>query len=773
MANTMKLVIVESPTKARKLKSYLGDDFIVEASVGHIRDLPKSGLNIDLDNNFEPTYQLVPGKKKVLTTLRQAAAKAKQIVLATDPDREGEAIAWHVQSLLQDDKKLAKKPYKRAVFHEVTKQAVLKAIDDPGQISMDLVDAQQARRVVDRLVGYQVSPVLWKKIRRGLSAGRVQSVAVRLIVEREREIEAFVPDEYWELEVVLDTDKTSATKTKNDLFVDGSLQTEKLPSSAYLAQVVEVDGQKYQPTKSSQVEPVVAALKQAKYRVQDVERKKRQRWSPPPFTTSTLQQKAATTFGFSGKQTMRLAQQLYEEGLITYHRTDSVSLSTTAIEMARGYVKQQFGDKYVPAKPRRFSSKAKNAQEAHEAIRVTNLELESNQLASISGKFSARHSKLYDLIKRRFLASQMEQAVYDQTTVKTEFINQASTKQASTSQASAKQTSTRQASTKQTSAKQAKLIQKGLLRSTGSVLRFDGWLKLFPAKQDELLPDLSVDQEVDLLALNPQQKFTQPSPRYNDASLVKTLEEKGIGRPSTYASIISVIEDRGYVEKKDKRFYATAVGTTVTDFLMEYFTTFMDYEFTAEMEEDLDRIARGEKNWRKVVGVFYGPFSKTVTKVLEKAERKQIPVEQTGEPCPDCGKLENGKIEGGEIVIRTGRYGRFRSCSRFPDCKFSENHTQTVPDVKCPLCQKAEVVVKNTRWGKSFFGCGNYPTCDWASWKQPKPGETMTQQEWEEQQAQREARKKKRATKYSKKKGSKTTSSKTTKKSTKPASAKE
>lgn len=723
----MNLVIVESPTKAKKLRSYLGSGYQIEASVGHIRDLPKSGLGIDVENNFEPTYEVSPGKQKVITSLKKLAKNADKIYLATDPDREGEAIAWHVKSILESAKDSDKKEFLRATFHEITKNAVVSSLESPTKIRMDLVDAQQARRVVDRLVGYKVSPVLWKKIRRGLSAGRVQSVAVRLIVEREREIEAFVAEEYWEVDVALSADPSDkATK----IFVDGKY--EALAPQIFIARVTKLNQKKYEPKAESDVVELQKILPTAEFTVTNVEKKQRKRSSLPPFTTSTLQQRSATSLGFSGKQTMQLAQQLYEEGLITYHRTDSLNLSQTAIQMARAYVSKTFGEKYLPEKPRYFANKSKNAQEAHEAIRVTEASVLPDQIMSKSGRFSNQHVRLYDLIWRRFLASQMESAVYDQTTVVTEF-----------------------------KPAQKSTISSGEARTAGSIISFDGWMKLFPSGEDTIIPDLQENQKVAYQDHNAQQKFTQPPPRYNDASLIKILEQKGIGRPSTYASIISVIEDRGYVEKTDKKFYATAVGMTVTDFLMEHIGSFMDYEFTAEMEEDLDRIARGEKKWRGVVAEFFDPFAKKIAKVEANAERKQIPIEETGDPCPVCGETDQGRV-----VIRVGKFGKFKSCNRYPDCKYSENLVQVVEGVVCPLCQQGEVAVKQTRWGKSFFGCRRYPDCDWASWKKPEPGEKVTKEEWAVMQAQREERKKKRMEKFAKSKAgakSKTAKSKTTK----------
>lgn len=698
----MQLVIVESPTKARKLKQYLGKDYTIEASVGHIRDLPKSEMAIDIEQDFTPKYVISPDKKKVSAHLRKLAVDADRVILATDPDREGEAIAWHLQEILAGKAK----DFQRATFHEITKEAIQEAIDQPTQLNMALVDAQQARRVVDRLVGYEVSPVLWRKVRRGLSAGRVQSVALRLIVEREREIEAFVPDEYWEVDVALATEL--ASKKAKSIFVDGKVRDE-LPENMLVARVTTLNGSKYTPKQSSDVEPVTAWLPTATYVVAAVDKKERSVVSLPPFTTSTLQQAAANRLGFTSKQTMTLAQQLYEEGLITYHRTDSVNLSSQSVQQARAFIEKAYGKTYVPEKPRYFANRSKNAQEAHEAIRVT--EVGRASVNGVSGRFSDRHQKLYDLIRRRFLASQMAAAVFDQASI----------------------------TVAATAVSQTDVAE---LRAAGSVLKFDGWKKLFPVQEDVVLPAVAVDQPLNFQELNAAQKFTQPPARYNDASLVKELEKRGIGRPSTYASIIGVIIDRGYVERVTKRFVPTSIGMAVCDFLLINFRTFMEYEFTAEMEEDLDRISRGEKEWVGVVRAFYSPFHATVEKALAEAERVQLPVERTGEPCPDCGATEQG-----EIVIRTGKYGKFKSCSRFPECKFTKNIVETVPDAVCPLCQTGQIAVKKSRWGKPFYGCTEYPKCNWASWSKPEPGLVVTQEEWAEQQAKRAEWKAARASK--------------------------
>lgn len=688
----MDLVIVESPTKARKLKDYLGKDYLIEASVGHVRDLPKKTLGIDLEHQYQPVYEVSADKKKVVATLRKLAKSADKIYLATDPDREGEAIAWHVKFLLQDKKNEDR--FYRSTFHEITKDAVSAAIKNPGKLNLDLVDAQQARRVLDRLVGYQVSPVLWKKIRRGLSAGRVQSVALRLIVEREKEIAAFKPEEFWELSVALS--KANLVKAQQIFDQDGKAKAD-LDKNIFIAFLDKLNEQKIEVKNGETAAKISQELKEASYSVFKVEKTERNRQSLPPFTTSLLQQAAATSFGYSAKQTMSLAQRLYEEGLITYHRTDSFNLAASALDKAREYIVNNFGKQYLPEKARVFAKKSKNAQEAHEAIRVTDLSITKSDLPSKVPSLTEQHIKLYDLIWRRFLASQMTAAVYDQTTILVLAKNEQN---------------------------------EYLLRSSGSVVRFDGWRRLFDLAADQELPNLNDKDELSYLDLASLQKFTQAPPRYNDASLVKELEKRGIGRPSTYASIISVIVDRAYVERNQKKFFATPIGITVCDFLTEHFSNFMDYDFTASMEEDLDSIALGEKNWVSVVDLFYQPLSKKIAAVSQEAERVQVPVEKTGEKCPECGE--------GEVVIRTGRFGKFMSCSRFPDCKYTKNIIETLPNQHCPLCGEGEVVVKNTRWGKPFYGCSLYPKCDFASWKKPEPDYKLTQEEWAEIKKKRE-----------------------------------
>lgn len=717
----MKLVIVESPTKARKLNGFLGGDFRVESSVGHIVDLPKSGLNVDLEHGFTPKYEIMPDKKKVVANLQALAKKADLIYLASDPDREGEAIAWHLQNVLNGNLAAKGQPTKkndlddkfvRATFHEITKEAVLEAIAHPNEVKIDLVNAQQARRILDRIVGYQVSPILWKKVRRGLSAGRVQSVALRLIVEREKEIIAFIPEEFWEVSVVLDQEQKNQPWTATTEKLKELLAKNDLPAGLILANLIKANGKKYEPKQENEVVPVVADLKTADYEIEKIEKKERKTSSYPPFTTSTLQQAAANRLGMTSKQTMTIAQQLYEEGLITYHRTDSFNLAPKAITMARDYIEQNFGREYLPVKGRIFAKKSKNAQEAHEAIRVTDVKIREIAPGSMA-KFSTGHAKLYDLIWRRFVASQMSEALFDQTMILIK-------------------------------ATKGEHIYE--LKTTGSTKKFAGWTKLFPSSEDRILPTLAEKEKLYFSQELAEQKFTQPPARYNDASIVKKLEELGIGRPSTYASIISVIIDRGYVERQQKKFFATPIGITVSDFLWQNLSQFIEYDFTAQMEEELDEIARGEKEWTRVLSDFYGPFAKKIAQVTETAERAKVPVEETGEACPLCGATEGGKI-----VIRTGKFGKFKSCSRFPECKYTQNMQEIVEGVKCPLCQKGDVVLKPSRWGKNFYGCSDYPECKWASWSKPEPGQTITMAEWEKMQAEREEKKRLREEKYGKK----------------------
>lgn len=649
----MDLIIVESPTKAKTLSRFLGKDYEVEATKGHIKDLPKSPISVDIEDNFKPEYRVVPGQQKTINALKRAAKKATHIYLATDPDREGEAISAHAEEIITDKIK-EKGKLKRIVFHEITKEAVEEAIAHPRSVDNDLVDAQVARRVLDRLVGYKLSPLLWKKVRRGLSAGRVQSVAVRLIVEREREIKAFKPVEYWEIGAQVSKDK----------------------GKAFVAGLTKIDGKKAEIGNKKEADIVISDLKKANYKVENVVRREVKKAPYPPFTTSTMTQAAANLFGWSAKRTMSVAQKLYEEGLITYHRTDSVNLSSQALDRARGYINDNFGREYLPDNARIYKTKAKSAQEAHEAIRPTD---PTTLYEPKKAKYSGDNKKLYELIWKRFIACQMKESVYDQTTIDVS-------------------------------------ADKYLLRASGQIMKFDGWRRVMPlgktAENGEMeLPQLTKNDPLDLKKVLSEQKFTQPPARYNEASIIKTLEKLGIGRPSTYAPIISTIQSRAYVEKKEGRFFATPVGMAVTEFLMKNFPDTLDYAFTAKMEGDLDRVAEGKVKWQKEIGEFWKPFDKKLKEVEEKSERVKIETEKLGKRCPECKE--------GELVIRVGRFGKFISCSRFPECKYTAAFMEKV-NMKCPKCGKGEVVVKKTGKGRQFFGCSKYPDCDFASWKNPK-----------------------------------------------------
>lgn len=655
----MNLIIVESPTKARTLSRFLGKGYAVEATMGHIKDLPKSKLSVDVENNFEPEYLAVERQAKTIKTLVASAKKAKTVYLATDPDREGEAISAHVEEILSENK--LGKEIKRIVFHEITKSAVEEAINHPRQVDKHLVDAQVARRVLDRLVGYKLSPLLWKKVRRGLSAGRVQSVAVRLIVEREREIEAFTPVEYWEI--------------ASEVAKSGR-------KSPFIVQLAKIDGKKAEISNGSEAEKIVTDLKAANHIVSDVKRREARKRPFPPFTTSTMSQAAANLFGWTARRTMSVAQKLYEEGLITYHRTDSLSLSAQSVSSARSYIEKKYGKNYIPNTPRFYKTRSKSAQEAHEAIRPTDV----HTLASEHTFHTNDMKKLYDIIWKRFVACQMAEVVYDQTTIEVTAANY-------------------------------------LLRASGQVEKFAGWRVVMPKSKkaskvndgDEiLLPEVAIGENLDLLNVLSEQKFTQPPARYNEASLIKTLETLGIGRPSTYAPTIFTIQVRNYVEKKDNKFFATPIGTAVTDFLLKNFPNTFEYEFTALMEGNLDKVAEGKLSWREDLKNFYTPFEKKLGEVEKNAERVKIEVEKIGEMCPECGTEEKG-----EQVIRIGRFGKFISCSRFPECKYTAKYVEKI-DMECPTCGEGQVIVKKTGKGRTFFGCSRYPDCDWASWKNPK-----------------------------------------------------
>jgi DNA topoisomerase I len=658
----VKLIIVESPTKARTLERFLGKDYQVLATMGHIRDLPKSKLGIDVDNNFEPQYEVVPGQKKTVIEIKKAIGKAKFVYLATDPDREGEAIAYHVLASINNSRSgESQTNINRITFHEITKSAILAALEKSGRLDQDLVDAQTARRVLDRLVGYKLSPILWKKIRRGLSAGRVQSVAVRLIVEREKEIERFSSQPYWRIEgefargdenfraeLISKKGKKYQTREKIALFAGDYTSTKTTVASA------------------DQAQKIINDLKPP-FQVGQVDKKTSRRHPYPPLTTSTMQQTAYRLLGFSSQRTMRAAQKLYEEGLITYHRTDSTSLAKEAIVRARQVIAQKFGQEFVPDKANFYKTKTRVAQEAHEAIRPTDFSKSEVNVAQDA-------NRLYRLIWQRALSSQAADA---QTETITARINSGDYQ----------------------------------FVARGRRLIFPGFTKILRMSQgDERLPNLSSGNILELVKFLSDKLETVPPPRYSEASLIAVLEKEGIGRPSTYAPIISTIQGRNYVQKKEGRFVPTILGQVTNDFLAKYFPEIMDLPFTAKMEEDLDEVANGKEEWHKVISNFYQPFIDQVDKVEEKAKRVKIPVEKTGQKCPEC--------KTGELVIRTGRFGKFLSCSRFPDCKYTANYAEKIEGVSCPDCG-GEVVIRRTKKGKHFYGCSNYPKCKWASWRKP------------------------------------------------------
>lgn len=663
------LVIVESPTKAKTIGKFLGNDYTIKYSMGHVMDLPKSKLGVDVEKDFKPQLQMVEDKKKIVTELRTHAKNAESIILATDPDREGEAIAANIQELLSSPGKKTK--FQRIVFHEITDSAVKEAFSHPREVNSDLVDAQTARRVLDRLVGYQISPILWQKVRRGLSAGRVQSVALRLIVEREREIEKFSKEPYFSIHATL-LRKSEKTGVVFDLI---SINDNKVDQSKTFTLY---DGQykisKTTITNEKDAKELIADMKPLNFVISDVNERETKRSPMPPYTTSTLQQDASRRFGYPGKRTMSLAQKLYEEGYITYHRTDSVVISKSAIDEIRKFVGSSYGDKYLPAKPQMYATKQKAAQEAHEGIRPTKF---ARSVEDVKKELGADFAKLYDIIWRRTVASQMAEAVIESTTVYV------------------------------TSDKESRKGNTYRLRTNGSVLTFDGFLKVNPlALSDKKLPKYTVGEDLDTKDIVDEEHETPPPPRYNDASLIQALEEKGIGRPSTYASIISTLTDRAYVERTDRRFAPTFVGKAVNDFLVKNFSTIDDIPFTAKMEDDLDEVASGKKEWEKMMKEFYTPFAKTVAVVKEEAKRVKIEVEETDEVCPEC---KSG------LVIRTGRFGKFFSCSTFPDCKFTKPYVEKTK-LDCPK-DGGQIIIKKTRKGRKFYGCSNYPNCDFAAWK--------------------------------------------------------
>jgi DNA topoisomerase-1 len=706
------LVIVESPAKARTLQGILGPNFEITASVGHVRDLPKSKLGVDVENEFAPQYIVPREKRDVVQRIREAATKANTIYLATDPDREGEAISWH----LVEAAGLEGRPLQRVVFHEITPHAIQEAFANPRDIDAALVDAQQARRILDRLVGYKISPLLWKKVRRGLSAGRVQSVALRMVVEREREILGFVAKEYWSIDALL----------SKELGADAATFTARLRGLA--------GTRNFEINSGEEAERITSQLRQASYSVKSVNRRDVHRRPSPPFTTSTMQQEASRRFGFTARRTMALAQQLYEGidirgsgrvGLITYMRTDSTTLSDVALREIRGYIGQRFGGDFVPSQPRVYRSR-KGAQEAHEAIRPTSVDRHPDSPA-IRG-LAPDLRRLYTLIWQRAVACQMADAVLDSVTVDVD--------------AAAPGNETYQ------------------LRATASAVRFPGFRALYeeqrdtPESEEEQisavpLPELTAGDTLHLRNLKPEQHFTEPPPRYTEATLVKALEENGIGRPSTYAPIMSTIQERGYVEREGRALKPTELGFVVNDFLIDQFPDFVDLQFTAEMEEDLDEIASGLRPWQPTVREIYNPLSEA----LKQAEEAPAVVMETGELCPECER---------PLIRRFGRFGPFFACSGFPECRYTrpddDQEQPTETDEKCDVCGSpmvakrgrfgaflactrypeckgtkpllvktgipcpkdgGEIVERTTRKGRRFYGCANYPNCDFTSWQRP------------------------------------------------------
>ncbi len=655
MAKT--LVVVESPAKAKTIAKFLGRNYTVKASMGHVRDLPKSQFGVDVEHDFEPKYITIRGKGDILKELRTAAKKAKKIYLATDPDREGEAIAWHLQHVLdiKPDEKC------RIEFNEITEPAIKKAVKTPRKLDVDRVQAQQARRILDRLVGYQLSPLLWRKIRKGLSAGRVQSVAVRLICDREEEINEFIPEEYWTLEALLNTDKDEKVNCK-------------LYSKA---------GEKVAIPNRQTVDSILNDLRTAKFTVVELHKKEKRRNPAAPFTTSSLQQEAYRKLGFAARKTMLVAQQLYEGlelgdrgsvGLVTYIRTDSTRIAETAMEEARELIVARFGPDYYPPEPRQYVAKGRS-QGAHEAIRPTYVELDPEM---IKVHLSRDQYRLYNLIWERFVASQMSSAILDTTRVDIGAGNY-------------------------------------IFRANGSVLKFPGFMKVYidsdspeAVETDHLLPELEVGQELGAEQLLPQQHFTQPPPRYTDASLIKALEEQGIGRPSTYAPIVETIQKRGYVSKEEKQFFPTELGFLVVEMLKTYFPDIIDIEFTASLEDRLDHIEDGSVNWVKLLHEFYEPFNETLEQADEAIPKVKLEDPVSEELCPECGV---------NLVIKLGRFGKFLACPRFPECRFTKPLLEAT-GVPCPHCG-GEMVLRRSKKGRKFYGCSNYPECEFVTWDHP------------------------------------------------------
>jgi len=648
------IVVVESPTKSKTLQGFLGPKYRVLSSYGHIRDLPKGEFGIDVEHNFKPKYVIPSKARRNVNILKKEVEKTKTVILATDEDREGEAISWHLSKILNLN---GKKPYQRIVFHEITKSAIEEALKNPRKIDLNLVDAQQTRRILDRIVGYKLSPFLWKKVARRLSAGRVQSVALRLVVEREREIKNFVPQEYWTI-----------TAQLKKITENGSLQLEAI--------LIKRDGKtipKLGIKTKKEADKIVKDLEKAKYKVINIERKEVKRNPLPPFSTSTLQQETWKRFHWPARLTMQVAQQLYERGYTSYHRTDSLNLSDLSLFAARKLIIENYGKEYWAGFLRRYKTKTKGAQEAHEAIRPTYPGKTPENL-KIKAKLDERQFRLYDLIWRRFIACQMSQAVLDSTTIDIAAKNYT-------------------------------------FKVTGQALKFDGFLKIYPIKYEESeLPSLKKEEILELIKLILSQHFTQPPPRYSEATLIKALEENGIGRPSTYAPILSTVQERNYIEKNtEKRFQPTEIGTVVNDILVKHFPKIVDIKFTALMEEDLDKIAKGQREWVPVIRDFYNPFEENLKQKYQEVSKKVL-IEKTEKICPKCKA---------PLLIRLGKFGKFYACSRFPKCKYTESFKKTKLGIKCPKCKKGEIVEKRTKKKKIFYGCSLWPKCYFALWDKP------------------------------------------------------
>ncbi|MEK7122555.1 MAG: type I DNA topoisomerase [Patescibacteria group bacterium] len=710
MAATSKnntLIIVESPTKAKTLGRFLDASYTITSSLGHIRDLPKSKMGVDIEHDFAPQYVIPRDKQKHVTALKKLASKANHILFATDEDREGEAISWHLREILGVPEERAQ----RIVFHEITESALEHALKNPRPLDMHRVSAQQARRILDRLVGYELSPFLWRKVTKGLSAGRVQSVAVRLVVEREREIQAFEAQEYWTIE---------ADFEKNSVVFTARLYKKK-------GEVLD----KFALKTTEEAHSVFSALQGATWSVGDISLKDTKKSAPVPFTTSTLQQASHSRCHFSAKQTMMLAQQLYEgvdtgagqEGLITYMRTDSVILADVFLKEAQSFLAQEYGVQYAEG-ARYYKTKSKLAQEAHEAIRPTAV---NRTPESVRGFLNDQQWRLYDLIWRRAVASQMPDAKFESTTADI--------------------------------VPKKEGLEEHIFRATGQVCVFDGFLKVYETEIEEgTLPKLAVNDALELRELKPLQHFTKPPARYSEATLIKVLEEHGIGRPSTYAPTISTIIDRNYVQREEGRLKPTDIAILVNDLLVEHFPTIVDYEFTARMEDDLDAVAEGKKEWVPVLREFYEPFHATLKEKEKELDKTKISVEETDEVCDKCGKSmiirtgrfgkfmacsgfpecknakpipgEEGAQEaadvepcekcGAPMVAKRGRFGPFLGCSRYPECKNIRNTRDKKIDMKCPKCGQGDVVMKRSKRGKTFFGCNKYPDCDFVSWTKPE-----------------------------------------------------